>query len=70
MKRRETFSDRVASFLIGAVTGLLIAWGAMTFLSVDSRPLLIAIIIGSGLFAMLGWNLFWQLFESLPWWWR
>ena len=68
MKRRETFADRVASFIVGAVAGLVIAWGAMTFWRVDSRPLLIAIIIGSGLFAVLGWNLFWRLFETIRWW--
>ena len=60
MKRKETFADRVAAFIVGALVGLFVAWGLMTFHEVESGKLLIGVVIGCGFFAVFGWNWFWE----------
>ena len=61
LKRNETFGDRVAAFIIGAIVGCLIAWALMTFERVTSKELLLGVIAGSGLFAAFGWDAFWKI---------
>ena len=61
LKRNETFGDRVAAFIIGAIVGCLIAWALMTFERVNSKEPLLGVIAGSGLFAAFAWGPFWRI---------
>jgi flagellar biosynthesis protein FliQ len=62
---KETLADRAAAFIIGCLVGLFVAWGAMTYQSIDSRPMLLGIVIGCGLVAAFAWNWLWDLIVAL-----
>jgi len=65
VKRKETFADHVAAFIVGALIGVLLAWILMSFERVESRGLLIGVIIGSGFIAAVAWRPFWAFVASV-----
>ncbi len=65
MKRKETFADHAAAFIVGALIGVLVAWVLRTFERVESGGLLIGVIIGSGFFAAVAWRPFWAFVVSV-----